>query len=1755
MPIGVDQTGVLLGKTIVQVAHGESHSLALCSDGTLAAWGANSFGALGDNSNILSRVPVAVNAASGTSALFGKTVVAISAGFAYSLALCSDGTVAAWGSNFFGQLGDNSTTVRSVPVAVNMTSSTSALFGKTVVAIAAGRTHSLALCSDGRVAAWGDNYSGKLGDNSTTQRLVPVAVNAASGTSALFGKTVIDIAAGSYHSLALCSDGTLAAWGGNSFGQLGDNSEVSRQVPVAVNVASALSGKVVVSVAAGDYHTLALNSDGTLATWGRNNSGQLGNGSMTDHQVPVAVNSESGASALFGKNAVAIFSGFEHCLALCSDGTMSAWGRNALGQLGDNSTTQRLVPVAVNTTSGTNVLFGKYVSRLSIGSGGSHCLAIFGTTEPEIEVEVLEPTVTVLTNNEGMVDFGTGIAAGRTFRVRNTGDVALSNLSVSLTGEDASSFTVLSQPAAAINGGSSTTFLVAFTGVNTGAKSATLEIASSDSDESPFHIALVGTKSATLEATFTRATDKALSALGINLTGAEVNLTLNFAPTPGTNLTVIKNTGPAFISGQFSNLANGAMVELPFDNKIYRFIAWYYGGQGNNDLVLLWPHTGLAAWGRNEHGQLGDGSDTTPDAPVRVEQEGVLQGKTIVQIAHGVTHSLALCSDGTVAAWGNNLDNPFGFGAGNLVPVAVSTSGSSALAGKTVVAVAAGSAHNLALCSDGTVVAWGSDSYGQLGTDLPRRSSVPQKVENGVSLYSGNSSALAGKTVTAISAGGAHSLALCSDGTVVAWGSNANGQLGVGSRGDSRVPVAVNRDAGLSALAGKAVIAISAGVSHSLALCSDGTVAAWGWNDEGQLGTRDVDLWSLVPKKVDDTAGSSALAGKTVQAISAGDSHSLALCSDGSIAAWGDNSSGQLGNNRGPLTSLNRRSYQPLSVEQETSALAGKSVTAISAQYSLSYALCSDGTVAVWGDYVRLTPVALNSVTPGSLLAGKNVSALSLGYSDGHNFGHNLVIYAQAKPGLVVTGNDSYIGHGDKSPSRANLTDFGSVKLLNKRVTNTFTLTNESDSPLQLIGTSPVTLSGPGADAFQVTDVPDLVVPAGGSTRLSLTFDPKRPGLNIADVTIQSSAENPPLFSFRVQGFGELSKVSPQTITFDVPTNEPFDPDFGTHYVSLKAYASSGLPVTLRVLPEGTTAPASQLKDSTLTCTGIGSIRVQATQAGDSNFLAAPMVVRTIQIKNAPTSLTLSDLRQYYRGRACYVRTLGGSGTVKVEYKIGSSFGSTAPTNAGSYSVRATDSNGTKTGTLVIAKAPLYVQPSNQWKFVGQDNPALSLSYTGWVNGETDSLITTAPVLKTTATKNSVGGVYPITASGGVAPANYKFIHLQGSMVVETFAGSYEALLRDGSDVLLGKLGITTTATNTSFSGKLFCKDEKAPLSFKGSLLSSAETESATGSASVSSGGIPYVITVTTRSDGSLSASVKRDDEPYASSSNGRRLLQLAKTQTVAYRGAHTAVLEPAVPAADAVPVGAGWATASISSKGVMTLAGKLGDGTNFTSALMPDDAADPSYRLFVQPYKTGKTTRTQSHLSGLITLQPHPAAALALAGRRYADSALLTWVKTGLSTDTAYRTDFGPVSTVMMLDPWLAPLAAKGKVPAITLAGRLGLTNNSFEVQHSDTGSELNEHLPSRVGFNSKHLVSLITPAPTANSTKWKVKLDVAKGTFSGSFELADTPLKPRVATFSGVLRQPASAPDTLIGDGHYLLPPLSGTEKTTGEIMFLRP
>jgi alpha-tubulin suppressor-like RCC1 family protein len=314
--------------------------------------------------------------------------------------------------------------------------------------------------------------------------------------------------------------------------------------------------------------------------------------------------------------------------------------------------------------------------------------------------------------------------------------------------------------------------------------------------------------------------------------------------------------------------------------------------------------SGTFAWGEGEAGQLGNAATQNRGRPVRVRYVQ----RNVTAISAGRAHSLALLTNGTVKAWGENQEGQLGDGISGAEAssnVAVSVTG---LSGAT--AISAGADHSLALLQDGTVMAWGKNRQGQLGNGNTVASAVPVTVRS-----------LAG--VVAISAGGDHSLALLENGTVMAWGDNHEGQLGTGNTRNSSLPVAVR---GLSGVA-----AVSAGANHSLALLENGTVMAWGDNHEGQLGTGTTSN-STVPVTV------SGLSGVNVKAISAGGEHSLALRRNGTMLAWGSDEYGQLGN--GAATS----SDVPVNVRKLSGA------TAISAGGRHSLALLSDGTVMAWGD-------------------------------------------------------------------------------------------------------------------------------------------------------------------------------------------------------------------------------------------------------------------------------------------------------------------------------------------------------------------------------------------------------------------------------------------------------------------------------------------------------------------------------------------------------------------------------------------------------------------------------------------------------------------------------------------------------------------------------------------------------------------------------------------------------------------------------------
>lgn len=334
-------------------------------------------------------------------------------------------------------------------------------------------------------------------------------------------------------------------------------------------------------------------------------------------------------------------------------------------------------------------------------------------------------------------------------------------------------------------------------------------------------------------------------------------------------LTVASNhyQAVAWGSNAFGQLGDGSFTSSDGPVPVDALTFVEQVAAGGHDSVALLDSGSLMSWGADAYGQLGDGevgtNRTTP-----VEVEGITKATAV---AAGGQHNLALLSNGTVMAWGDNQKGQLGLGS-----VSESVDLPTAVPGLTnVVAIAAGAEFSLALLKDGTVMAWGDGESGQLGDGNLNNSDVPVAVK-GLS------------SVSAISAGGEFALALHANGTVSGWGEDESGELAneaveEAEEGLSSTPVTVE---GLSG-----VTAVAAGQGHALALLSGHTVDAWGENSYGEIGD------GTTSEKVDRPAAVSGLS--NVKSISAGDADSIALLESGAAMAWGDDQFGQLGNGVG----------------------------------------------------------------------------------------------------------------------------------------------------------------------------------------------------------------------------------------------------------------------------------------------------------------------------------------------------------------------------------------------------------------------------------------------------------------------------------------------------------------------------------------------------------------------------------------------------------------------------------------------------------------------------------------------------------------------------------------------------------------------------------------------------------------------------------------------------------------------------------------
>ncbi len=301
-------TSVIMLENATQIASGERHTCARIATGAIRCWGWGSSGQLGNGMTSTSASPVALSLSSVASISLGKT---------HSCAIDSSGRLYCWGRNALGEIGDGTQMQRNTPQQIRSIG--------VVSSVGTGDSHTCAV-SSGSVRCWGANGQGQLGLGSTSEReLSPTLVPGLNN--------VTEVRAGADHTCARRSDGTVWCWGGNGFGQLGDETFFPRSSPVRVDIDDVRT----ISIASDARHSCAIRNDHSVWCWGLNTNGQVGDGSLENRSSPVRVASDMSAISV----------SWNHTCAVSRAGRPVCWGSNGGGKLGDGTTERRTSPTPV----------------------------------------------------------------------------------------------------------------------------------------------------------------------------------------------------------------------------------------------------------------------------------------------------------------------------------------------------------------------------------------------------------------------------------------------------------------------------------------------------------------------------------------------------------------------------------------------------------------------------------------------------------------------------------------------------------------------------------------------------------------------------------------------------------------------------------------------------------------------------------------------------------------------------------------------------------------------------------------------------------------------------------------------------------------------------------------------------------------------------------------------------------------------------------------------------------------------------------------------------------------------------------------------------------------------------------------------------------------------------------------------------------------------------------------------------------------
>ena len=608
-----------LNAGIVGLAAGADHTCALNAQGGVLCWGANYAGQLGDGSGLDRLSPTAVSGLS-------SGVRAIGAGQRHTCAVLTSGGIKCWGFNFAGQLGDGSNVDRLAPVDVQGINNG--------LAVAGGERFSCALLADGGIRCWGANNNSQLGGGvDESDQNTPIATQGLPGPA-----TALDL--GLEHGCALVAN-QVYCWGRNDLGQLGDGSSIRRHAAVAVQGLPAASS----AIAIGDHHGCARSETAGLHCWGLNFSGQLGDGSTTQRFVPVATLGLPGPM-------LAVDLGQEHSCALGQNGAVSCWGLNFFGQLGDGSRDQRLLPGQVSTlSSGVTAIDSGGFHSCALRAGGALCWGLndVGQLGDDSGIDQSTP-VPVL----GLASGVSSLSAGgvHSCAVQNGGLFCWGHNFAGQLGDGSDQLRFRPVPVSGLASGVAkvaTSFsahscaITDLGGLKCWGANERGQLGDGSSSQRLVPVDVVGLGGAVRQVALGLEHSCALSDAGaVSCWGSNDNFQLG-------SFQVVDRLLPSVVPGLTSGIQQIAL--------------------GNSHTCVLSTAGAVSCFGRNDAGQIGDGTSLqrAEPAPVSGLQRGVLA------IAAGAEHNCALLQGGEIKCWGSNYSGQFGDGAfgGSPVPLTV----------------------------------------------------------------------------------------------------------------------------------------------------------------------------------------------------------------------------------------------------------------------------------------------------------------------------------------------------------------------------------------------------------------------------------------------------------------------------------------------------------------------------------------------------------------------------------------------------------------------------------------------------------------------------------------------------------------------------------------------------------------------------------------------------------------------------------------------------------------------------------------------------------------------------------------------------------------------------------------------------------------------------------------------------------------------------------------------------------------------------